>query len=109
MEKFLVKVGRNYHFFDKEEIDWIESDGNYLKIFIGDESYILRMTLKTVEQKLNTNFFMRINRSTIINTNRIKQLLDINKSEFTVVLDNERTLKWGRHYKKNLSKFLKLN
>ncbi len=109
MEKFLVKVGRNYHVFDKKQIDWIESDGNYLKIFIGEQSYLLRMTLKAVEQKLNTSFFMRINRSTIINVNRIKQLLDINKSEFTVVLDNDRTLKWGRHYKKNLSRFLKLN
>ena len=74
MEKFLVKVGRNYHFFDKREIDWIQSDGNYLKIFIGNNSYLLRMTLKTVEEKLNTNFFMRINRSTIINVNRIKKI-----------------------------------
>ncbi len=108
MEKFLIKIGRKHLFFDKREIDMVEADSNYIRVFVNDRSYIIRNTLRSVEEKLDPDVFMRINRSTIINVDRIRELIENEKNEYEVILKDKKTIKWGRQYRKNLSRFLRL-
>ncbi len=108
MEKFLIKIGRKHLFFDKREIDMVEADSNYIRVFVNDSSYIIRNTLRSVEKKLDPDIFMRINRSTIINVDRIRELIENEKNEYEVILKDKKTIKWGRQYRKNLSRFLRL-
>ena len=108
MEKFLMKIGRKLLFFDKREIDRIEADSNYIRVFVNDRSYIIRNTLRSVEEKLDPELFMRINRSTIINVDRIRELIENDNKEYEVILKDEKAIKWGRQYRKNLTKFLRL-
>ena len=108
MEKFLIKIGRKHLFFDKREIDMVEADSNYIRVFVNDSSYIIRNTLRSVEEKLDPDIFMRINRSTIINVDRIRELIENEKNEYEVILKDKKIIKWGRQYRKNLSRFLRL-
>ena len=57
------------------EINHIQSWGNYLKIFLTNQSIkIVRKTIKTVEAELPGNHFLRIHKSYIVNINHVKSI-----------------------------------
>ena len=107
METVIVKIGRKYSFVKLDEIKWIESDRGYLKIFVENKYYIVRMTLKEITKKLDTLKFIRISRSKVINIFKIKEVIDSeNANDYVVVLNDNTMLKWGRRYRNNFPEFL---
>lgn len=108
MEKFLIKIGKKILFFDKGEIDRVEADNNYIRVFVKEKSFIIRNTLGSIEKKLDPEVFIRVNRSTIINVNRIRELIEMGNNNYEVILNDKKSVKWNRYYKKNLTKFLRL-
>ncbi len=102
MDTIIIKIGKKYSFIKINEIKWIESDSGYIKIHSDNKSYIVRMTLQDFESKLVSNNLIRISRSKMINMIKIKEVIDSEKSnDFTVVLNDNTALKWGRRYRGN--------
>ena len=58
------------------DIMYIEADRNYIRIFTSQKEYLLSVTLKTIEEKLSKNVFVRIHRSYIININQIDEVAE---------------------------------
>ena len=106
MERMVIKNGKNYTFVKVNNIEWIESEGNYIRIHIEEKSHLMRETLNNIEKKLNPEEFIRINRSTIVNINQIKELKSIKYSKYMVVLSNKRTWIWGTKFRDNLKRIL---
>jgi len=102
----VVKVGRTYRFIHKVDIDWLEAEGNYLRIHLGDKSHLIRHTLSGIEGKLDPRRFVRINRSTIVNVGRIKELRSLSNANLRVVLADDRSWNWGRRYRRNLARLI---
>jgi two-component system, LytTR family, response regulator len=88
------------------EIDWVEADGDYVSVHIGAKSWLLRETIAAAEARLALSGFMRIHRSTLININRVRELLPLTKGEFTVVLLDGTQLKLSRNYRFALERLL---
>ncbi|MEN8154422.1 MAG: LytTR family DNA-binding domain-containing protein [Acidobacteriota bacterium] len=108
MDKILFKVGKNYLFIDKTDIDLIKADRNYVKVYCDKKSFVIRKTLRSLEEKLDPDKFLRINRSTIVNVKKIDQLKETGNNNYCVVLDNKRVFPWGRRYREKLVKLIKL-
>jgi two-component system LytT family response regulator len=102
----MVKLGKTFYLVDIDTINWIESERNYIRIHLEDKSYLLRKTLSLMERMLDSRMFVRINRSTIVNINRIKELRSHNKSDYLVILDNNKSWIWGRRFRDNIRKVL---
>jgi len=58
------------------DILYIEADRNYSRIFTCSKEYLLSVTLKTIQEKISGNFFVRIHRSYIINITQIEEVAD---------------------------------
>jgi DNA-binding LytR/AlgR family response regulator len=58
------------------DILYIEADRNYCRIFTKTNEYVLSITLKTIEEKLNNHIFLRVHRSYIINLSHIDAVAD---------------------------------
>lgn len=109
MKKIIVKIGKKYSFVNMNEIKWIESDKGYLKIFVDDNYFLVKMSLKEIMTKLDSNDFIRISQSRIINALKIKEMTDSNRgNEFSVLLNDNTRFQWGRHYRKNFPGYLLL-
>ncbi|MEN8153596.1 MAG: LytTR family DNA-binding domain-containing protein [Acidobacteriota bacterium] len=108
MEKLLFKVGKTYLFVKKSDIDLIKADRNYVKVYCRNRSFVIRNTLQSIEKKLDAEMFLRINRSTIVNVDKINQLKGMENNNYFVILHNNEILPWGRKYRKNLVKLIKL-
>ena len=81
------------------EIDWVEADGDYVSVHAGAKRWLLRETIGAAEERLALSGFVRIHRSTLVNIQRVKELLPLSKGEFTVVLVDGTELKLSRNYR----------
>lgn len=107
MDRIIVKAGKKYSFLKKNEIKWIESDNGYLKVHIDDNYYVIAMSLHEMENKLNSENFVRISRSKIINILKIKEVVDSEDSNnYTVTLNDSTVLNWARRYRNNFPNLL---
>lgn len=59
-----------------QDILYAEADRNYCKVFTKDREYLMTLSLKAFEQKLNADNFLRIHRSYIINLTKVDSLSD---------------------------------
>lgn len=72
--KIFIKDGERCFFIPLSEVYFIESIGNYVRLYFGDQKAMIKRSLKILEEKLDTTVFFRINRNQIINTNYIKEI-----------------------------------
>lgn len=103
LDRILVKSSGKVFFLKFDEIDWVESAGNYVKLHVGTESHLLRETMSEMERKLGNDKFVRIHRTVIVNLDRIKELQPWFNGEYIVILNNGIKLTASRGYKKKLS------
>jgi two-component system LytT family response regulator len=70
------------------EIDWIEADGDYVRLHVGQEGHFVRATISHMEVQLTPAGFVRIHRSRLVNLDRIKEIRPFFQGEAVVVLKN---------------------
>ena len=58
------------------DILYVEADRNYSRIFTPRKEYLLSVTLKTIQEKLPENVFVRVHRSYMININQVEEVAD---------------------------------
>lgn len=96
--RLLVEQGERAFFVSPEEIDWIESERNYLLIHAGEKVYTVRGTMDAMEERLDRNAFARVNRSALVRLDAVKELQKWFHGEYKVRLKSGATLTWTRRY-----------
>ena len=98
----VVRTGGRLVFVDPAEIDWIEASGVYVCVHAGAASYLVRETLRRVEEELDPARFVRVHRSTILNVGRIRTLVPHASGGALVVLKDGTKLKMSRSYRERI-------
>jgi two-component system, LytTR family, response regulator len=102
LDRLVVKSGGKVTLLPVGEIEWIDAEGDYVRIHVGKTWHLLRETMKNLEDQLDGARFVRIHRSTIVNLEKVKELQPFFRGEYVVVLHNGTTLKLSRGYRDNL-------
>jgi two-component system, LytTR family, response regulator len=102
IDRLVVRSGGRVLFLRVDELDWIESAGNYVKLHAGAEEYLYRETMSRMEASLDPSRFARIHRSTIVNVERVKELHPMFRGDFTVILRDGRRLTLAKAYRDRL-------
>lgn len=103
--KLLVKQNKKLFFVPVNKIDWFESSGNYVKIHAGEKSYMIRSSLKALENKLHPRKFLRIHNSIIVNVDSIKEIEPWFTGDYEVTLHTGDKLKMSRNYRDIFERF----
>lgn len=101
-DRLVFKEDGRIIFARLDTIDYLESDGNYVRLHTGTDSHYFRETLAGLEAQLPAEKFLRINRSTIINLDRVKELQPMFYGDYTVLLQNGSKLTLTRNYRDRL-------
>jgi len=104
-ERFVIKTGGRVTFVDADAICWVEAAGDYVRLHTTEKSHLLRETMGGMEDHLDSDRFLRIHRSTIVNTECLKELRPYGNAEHIVVLEDGTELKQSRTYRDALSEF----
>ena len=105
--RFLVEENGRGIFIALNLIDWAEADRNYLKLHIGAHTYTVRGTIEGIEQKLGSEEFLRINRSSLIRIDFIRELQKWTHGEYRIIMQSGHTLMWTRRYLDRHSELLR--
>ena len=106
LDRLVVKSGGRVFFLRTEDIVWIEAAGNYVRLHLGEDSHLFRETMNGIEARLDPQRFVRIHRSRIVNSDRIKELQPWFNGEYVVVLQNGTRLTLSRGYREKLQERL---
>ncbi|HEV2131219.1 MAG TPA: LytTR family DNA-binding domain-containing protein [Longimicrobiaceae bacterium] len=104
--RLVVRVGQKIHFVRTDEVDWIDAEGNYVRLHVGKRSYLLRETMTRLEERLNPRRFVRIHRSTIVNVERIKEIESMFKGNYVVILQDGTKLTSTSGYRSRLNELI---
>ncbi len=102
VERIPVKTGGRVIFVNVADIDWIGSADNYVELHVGPQAHLLRETLSAMEQRMPEERFVRISRTAIVNTERVKELQPLFHGEYSVTLRDGTRLTLSRTYRDQL-------
>jgi two-component system LytT family response regulator len=97
--RLMVRSGGRVVFINTDQIDWVEAEGNYVRIHAAGDSHLLRETMVSLSTRLGDTRFFRIHRSRIVNVAKIKELRIAAGGDYDVILKDGRTLGLSRLYK----------
>ena len=104
--RLALRDGRETELVTITDIDWVDAAGDYMCLHVGGRTHIMRSTMKDLLSKLPSKDFVRIHRSTVVNTQRITSVCSLSKGEFRLQLGADVSLKVSRNYRKNIAPLL---
>lgn len=94
--RFAVRGGGRVRFVPATDVDWIEADGNYAILHVGEARHRIRAALRQVIAELDPKRFVRTHRSVIVNVERIRELQPWFGGDYIAILRNGAKLKVSR-------------
>jgi hypothetical protein len=80
-------------------VDWIESQGNYQALHVGDAAYLLRETSASLSARLDPARFVRIHRRFIVAADRVRHVEPLANGDAIVRLANGVELRQSRAHR----------
>ena len=108
IESLLVKSDNRLIPIKLDHIDWIEATGDFSTIHVHGSAYLVRETMSSLEKRLDGSKFLRIHRSTIINTDRIREMQPLFAGDYSVILIDGTKLILSRTRRDKFMKAFKL-
>jgi two-component system LytT family response regulator len=104
----MINIKDQGQFFrvDVDTIERIDAAGDYMCIQTGDNTLILRETMKDLEKRLDPRRFQRVHRSTIVNLDLVRQVKPHTNGECFLVLDSGAQVKVSRSYRDVVARFV---
>jgi two-component system LytT family response regulator len=102
VQRLAIKNRGQTLFLNVADIDWIEAQNYYACLHVGDQAHIVRRTLQELERDLDADQFIRIHRSIIVNSDKVRGLELQRGGEYEVVLDSKVRLKLSRRFRKRV-------
>jgi two-component system LytT family response regulator len=96
LERFVIRSVGRVSIVPVAEVDWIEADGDYVKLHTGSRVHLHRERMAALEGSLDPSEFIRIHRSTIVRIGRISELRPLVNGDHLVVLKGGEQLSLSR-------------
>jgi two-component system LytT family response regulator len=84
---------------DVDEVERLEAAGNYVEVHSGARQHLVRETMASLEARLDPSRFVRISRSSIVSTDRVRELQPMFNGDFVVVLHDGTKVAGSRRYR----------
>jgi len=99
IKKLIVKKLGKEFIINTEEIEWLESSGNYVNLYIKDRIYPTRSTLSSFIAQISEQGFFRIHRSYGVNLNAVDSITPLQSGDCEITLKTGKVLSLSRRYR----------
>ena len=101
-DKLAIRDGLNTDLVPFADIDWIDAAGDYMCVHATGKTYVMRCTMKELQQRLSAGPFARIHRSTLVNLNKVQSMEALPRGESVLLLPNDVRLKVSRNFRQEV-------
>ncbi len=105
-DRVVIKVEGAMHFVNARDILWVEAQGDFVKVHTVDKTQLVRETLQSIEQRLDSERFLRIHRSFIVNIAHVRRVESALYGDYAVFMSNDTKLRLSRSYRAQLDTLL---
>jgi two-component system LytT family response regulator len=102
LERFTVRARNRIYFVDPDDVQWIESEGDYVALHDGEDTHLVRKTMKELEARLPDDRFLRVHRSYIVNVEYVEELRPLDHGTYRLHMAAGTPLKTSRGYSENV-------
>ena len=88
------------------QIDFITASGPYAELHVGGHRYVIREAMRTLEERLDPNRFMRVHRSVIVRLDLVEMLHRGAGGDYSVQIRSGGTLRVSRSRREALERWL---
>lgn len=107
LERLVVESDHKMLLVRVEDVDWIQSSGDYVRLHVGSACHLLRRTMKTLQTQLDPKRFLRVHRNAMVNLDRVTEFYLPPEGNMFVTLNTGVSLPLRRHNRSSLRKLLK--
>lgn len=100
--RILVGDRDRQRFLSVHEIEWLESDGNYVRLHASGGTHAVRSTMTDLLARLDPATFVRIHRGTAVNLDRVREIQPWFAGRYLVLLEDGTELRVSRGYRDDL-------
>jgi hypothetical protein len=98
-ERFLVrKLGKEF-LLAAREIEWLQASGNYVNLHVRGRDYPLRVTMAGIEARLDTQHFVRVHRSYVINLDFLVEIEPLDTGDARLLMRDGVKIPCSRRYR----------
>jgi two-component system LytT family response regulator len=98
-ERVAVKTDGATRILQIADVDWFETDGNYVRVHVGKSTYLIRSTANRLQEELDPRRFARIHRRFLVNVDRVVGLEPWFGGDAIVLLRDGSKLRLSRNYR----------
>jgi two-component system LytT family response regulator len=98
-ERVAVKTDGATRILQIADVDWFETDGNYVRVHVGKSTYLIRSTANRLQEELDPRRFARIHRRFLVNIDRVVGLEPWFGGDAIVLLRDGSKLRLSRNYR----------
>lgn len=106
LERIIIRSGGRVLFRRADEIDWIEAEGNYVRLHSGESAFLMRETITSLEAQLDPAKFARVHRSAIVQIGKIREAAITLSGSYKLLLENGEQIVMSRRFRRRLPKSL---
>lgn len=92
IDRIAVKTGSKIKIIYIEDVEYLESQDDYVMIYTGDGKYLKQKTMKFFENHLPKQSFVRIHRSYMVRIDFVEQIELYEKEGYIIKLKNGKTI-----------------
>jgi two-component system, LytTR family, response regulator len=98
-DRLVVRVGGRVVLIPLDELEAVESEGNYVRLHTTERAYLVRETMSAIQARLGAECFCRVHRSWLANLTHVRDAVVRPGLEPELRMRNGRVLKVGRAYR----------
>lgn len=102
LERIPVKEAGHVRFVRVADIDWIEAAEKYAQLHSAQKTYLIRESMKRLEEVLDPDTFQRVHRSRIVNIDQIREIQPYRKGDYVIILANGVRVYTGKTYRESI-------
>jgi two-component system LytT family response regulator len=106
LQRLAVRQGEKTVLVPVDDVERVEALQNYVRLYVGQATYLLHVPISTLEAALDPERFVRIHRSHIVSVRRIKHLRPFTHGQYVVELSSGCRLQSGRTYGERIRRLL---
>ena len=107
VQRLAVEADEKIVLIRVEEIQWMQSLGKYIRLYVGEKSHLLRQSLKNLQAVLDPRRFLRVHRNAIVNLDHVDEFYLPPTGNMFVKLHNGVSLPLRRANRNMLRKLLR--
>ena len=103
-DRIIVRDHDKTRLIRERDVDWVESEANYVRLHVGTASHLIRGNLSRLEEKLAPFGFVRVHRRFLVNVERVTEVHPWFGGDAILILATSTKVRLSRTFRENFEK-----